>query len=242
MILCSGQSNMGGVAKIESLPEELKPVPANVLYFTAFDSTESPEPLKSFAEGRKFGSMPSFLHALSQARPKDRFIVLQDSVGGSALASWVPDYGPSELTSRPGKDGTSVKFDVGKNYRAMAKRLALLQKSYPEAKPLAFLWIQGEADKDRWASAYLENFQRLVANTRRDMKSQDVFVIIGEPGKMEDSVRQAFADYIKADPKSSFVATPGLVRGDGVHYDPKGYIELGQRLAKALEEYLAKHP
>jgi hypothetical protein len=185
--------------------------------------------------------MPSFVHALSQARPKDRFIVLHDSAGGSALASWVPDYGPPELTSRPGKSGTMVKFDLGKNYREMTKRLALLQKAYPEARPLAFLWLQGEADKDKWAQVYLENFKRLIANVRRDMKSPDVFVIIGEPGKMEDGVRQAFADYIKQDPKSAFVPTTGLQRGDNVHYDAKGYLELGRMFAKELGAYLAKH-
>jgi hypothetical protein len=241
LIIGSGQSNMGGVAKTKGLPDELKPMPANVLCFRPFDTTQPLEPMKSFDEIPKFGPMPSFLHELSQAHPTDRFIVLHDSVGGSSLASWVPDYGPAELSTRPGKDGSSVKLDLGKNYTAMAKRLAVLRKAYPEAKPLAFLWIQGESDSGKWAEAYLENFKRLVANIRRDAGAPDLFVIVAEPGKTEEVVRQAFRDYVQQDPQSALVPGQDLSKGQ-VHYDGPGYIELGRRLAKELEAYLAKKP
>jgi hypothetical protein len=239
LILCSGQSNMAGAAKVAELPEDLRPVPDNVLYFKTFDLTKPAEPLKSFAKSQRFGPVPSFLHDLSKARPTDRFIVLHYAVPGSELATWVPDYGPPELTSRPWKNGGTLKLNVGKCYRATTDRLAVLQKLYPEAKPLAFLWIQGESDKGKWAEVYLENFQRLVANVRRDMKSPDVFVIIGEPGSMEDGVRQAYDDYIKLDPRSGFAPTNGLGR-DGVHYKASAYLELGRRMAKELEALMAK--
>lgn len=242
LILCSGQSNMAGAAKVEELPEELKAVPSNVLYFRTFDLTKPPEPVKSFADGKRFGPVPSFLHELSKSRPLDRFIVLHHAVPGSELATWVADYGPPELTSRPWKNGGTYKFPLGKCYRSTTDRLVVLQKTYPEAKPLAFLWIQGESDKEKWAQAYLENFKRLITNVRRDMKSPDVFVIIGEPGRMDDAVRRAYADYLKLDPLSRFVPSEGLGRADGVHYEASAYLELGRRMGRELEAVMAKDP
>jgi len=237
LIICSGQSNMAGVAKIAELPEDLKAVPPNVICFQQPDAAKPLEPLTTFAGSQKFGPVPSFAHALATARPKDKFIILWDAVGGSSLMQWVPDYGPAELTVRVNKGGMTIHEKVGFLYQAFAPRLALVRKTYPDAKPLAFLWIQGESDKGPLAGAYLENFKRLVANVRRDTGAPDLFIIPGEPGLADAGVYEAFRTYVKGDRNS--VLVPGVdLSHNQMHYNAQGYIELGKRFAKALVAHL----
>ena len=233
LIICSGQSNMAGVGPAAELPEDLKPVPANVAYFKQPDPAKPLEPLTSFGDGPKFGPVPSFAHALSEARPKDKFIILLDAVGGSSLMQWVPDYGPAELTTRINKGGATIHEKVGVYFGPLAQRIALIRKTYPEAKPLAFLWIQGESDKGPLAGAYLENFKRLVTNVRRETSTPDLLVIAGEPGLADDAVYEAFRGFVKADKNSALVEGLDLSHKQ-LHYGAKGYVELGKRFAAAL--------
>ena len=237
LIICSGQSNMGGVAPIALMPEEMKAIPANVVFFKNPDLAKPLAPITTFADGPKFGPTPSFAHALADARPKDKFVILVDAVGGSMLMEWVPDYGPKELTTRVNKGGATIKMPVGNLYEPLPKRLEQIRQKYPEAEPFAFIWIQGESDQAPWAGAYLENFKRLVANIR-GITSPNLLVITSDPGKADPLVYEAFAQFAKDDKNSAHVPSRDLNPGNGLHYSPTAYIEIGKRLAATLVAHL----
>ena len=242
LIICSGQSNMAGVAPVSTMPEELKAVPANIIFYKNSDITKPLEPLASFADGPKYGPTPSFAHALAGARPKDRFIILLNAVGGSGLMEWVPDYGPEELTHRVNKAGADIKMKVGNLYAFVPKQIETLRQKYPDAKPLAFVWIQGESDQTPWAAAYLPNFKRLVANMRKVTATPELFVITADPGKAEPPVYEAFVQSAKDDKNSVHVATRDLNPGNGLHYGAPAYVEIGKRLAAAVAAHLKTNP
>ena len=184
LIICSGQSNMAWYAKIAELPDELKDVPANVVCFKQPDVTKPLEPLTTFADSPKFGPVPSFVHALSAARPKDKFIVLWDAVGGIVADAMGARLRPlrSHGVGEQGGMTPDRMQKVGISLRGIRAAARAGAQDYPGAKPLAFLWIQGESDKGRLADGYLENFKRLVANVRRDTGAPDLFIVPGEPG------------------------------------------------------------
>jgi lysophospholipase L1-like esterase len=242
LVICSGQSNMAGVAPVAQMPEELKAVPENIVYFKNSDLTKPLEPLTTFADGPKYGPTPSFARALAEARPKDRFIILLNAVGGSALLEWMPDYGPPELTSRVTKSGATVKMPVGRNYAFVPKQIELLRQKFPDAEPLAFVWIQGESDAAPWAAAYLENFKRLIANMRTLTTAPNLFVVTADPGTADAAVYEAFNQYAKDDINSVHVSTRDLNPGNGLHYSPTAYVEIGKRLAAAVTAHLPAGP
>ena len=235
LIICSGQSNMAGAAPISELPEKFKTVPANVILFQYTDPDKLVEPLApltTFANSPFFGPVPSFVHALGTARPKDKFIILFDAVGGSALMQWVPDYEPKKLTFFT-NNGTVWQQKAGLYYEPLSQRIALARKAYPNAKPLAFLWLQGESDKGPLAGVYLDNFQRLVTNLRRDCAAPDLLIIAGEPGLADDGVYKALYEFTKIEKNSALVKGRDLSHKQ-LHYDSKGYLELGKRFSTAL--------
>jgi hypothetical protein len=243
LIICSGQSNMGGVANTSKLPEELKGIPANIIYFKSPDITKPLEPLTSYADPTpNFGPVPSLAYTLGKARPNDRFIILLNAVGGSALCQWVPDWSPKEIIKRQTKTGKTIGLPIGDLYAPLPKRIEMIRQKYPEAVPLAFLWLQGESEYMPMATAYLENFKRLVANIRNVTASPSLLIVPADPGTAEPPVYEAFAQFIKDDKNSAFVPGRDLNPGNGLHYGAKAYVELGKRFAAAVLAQMPANP
>ncbi len=234
IIICSGQSNMAGVAKIEEMPDELRKMPSNIIYYCPDPKSADPgtiEPKKSFDEGRKkYGPVPRFAQEIAKANPKDKFIILHNAVGGSALSQWVPDYTPKEVAEK-------YKWGIGNLYKPLQAQIASIRKLHPEAKMLAFLWLQGETDAfDDTSAIYKDNLARLVTNVRKDCGSQEMLAVIAEPAKSSDGVFAGIAAYTKEDRNSVLVQTKDLSGGgrSNLHFNAKGYDELGKRFAKAI--------
>ncbi len=234
IVICSGQSNMAGVAKIEEMPDELRKMPSNVVYYCPDPKSADPsklEPLKSFDEGRKkYGPVPRFAVDIAKSHPKDKFIILHNAVGGSALSQWVPDYTPKEVAEK-------YKWGIGNLWKPLEAQIALIRKLHPEAKMLAFLWLQGETDSfDDTSAIYKDNLARLAANMRKACGSPEMLAIVAEPAKSSDGVFKAVADFTKEDRSSVLVQTKDLSGGgrSNLHFNAKGYDELGKRFAKAL--------
>lgn len=221
VIICSGQSNMFGVAASEKMPDDLRPVPANVIYYRQFNPAKITAE-KSFDGDKRYGPVPRFAHALAEARPKDRFIILHDSVGGSSLSQWLPEYQPKDPR---GKDGYL--------YKAMQPRLSAIHKAHPKAKPLAFLWLQGEADKGPAAPVYGENLAKLIANIRRDTGTKELLAVIAEPGLADQGVYDGIHAFVKSDKRAAVVETKALGKGQ-LHFNDKGYDEIGKMFAATL--------
>jgi len=130
-------------------------------------------------------------------------------------------------------NGTVWQQKAGLYYEPLSQRIALARKAYPNAKPLAFLWLQGESDKGPLAGVYLDNFQRLVTNLRRDCAAPDLLIIAGEPGLADDGVYKALYEFTKIEKNSALVKGRDLSHKQ-LHYDSKGYLELGKRFSTAL--------
>lgn len=234
IVICSGQSNMGGVAKVEEMPDELRKMPANVTYYCLDPKAADPsklEPMKSFDEGRKkYGPVPRFAIDIAKANPKDKFIILHNAVGGSALSQWVPDYAPKEVAEK-------YKWGIGNLYKPLEAQIASIRKLHPDAKMLAFLWLQGETDSfDDTSAIYKDNLARLVANVRKDCGNPEMLAVVAEPAKSSDGVFKGIADFTNEDKMSVLVQTKDISAGghSNLHFNAKGYDELGKRFAKAL--------
>lgn len=240
IIICSGQSNMAGVANSKDMPDELRTVPANILYYhcnaTVKDrEVDKMEPTKSFDDGpmdgpvpRMYGPIPRFAHLIAAARPNDRFIILLNAQGGTGLATWVPDYTPKEI---------AAKLPIGKFYNIMVPRIAALRKKYLNAKPLAFLWLQGEHERFNadWTAAYGDNLKRLTANMRRDTGNPELLTLIAEPGLTSEGVFDAIGKFTQEDKHSALIKTRDFNNGGkNLHFNAQGYDEIGKRYAAAL--------
>ena len=242
IIICSGQSNMTGAAPLNEMPDEVRPIPANVLYYESGHMAPDPakiEPMKRFdwtvggwgADTRRtYGPLPRLAHMVAAAHPRDRFIFYMEAVGGSALFQWVPDYTPKSIPEK-------FNLPIGIYYNANVPRIATLLKAYPKAKPLAFLWLQGESDTGVMAGVYYDNLKRLVAHMRKDTGNPDLLVIVAEPCQADEAVFEAIGKFTREDKHSALVPTRDLSGGGHktLHFYPgKPVDELGKRFAAAL--------
>lgn len=243
IIICSGQSNMNGAAPLQQMPNGLRSIPANVLYFEsgAIDpKTGKVDPMKTFdwttggwgnLTRSTYGPIPRFAHTIAGGHPNDRFILLLEAVGGSALCQWVPDYEPKELVDK-------VQLQRGQYYEENAPKIAALLKAYPKAKPLAFLWLQGESDQGAMAGVYLDNLKRLVAAMRRDTGNPELVAIVGEPCQADDKVFEAIDKFVQEDKNAVLVRTRDISGGGHktLHFYPGGPVDaVGRRFATAFE-------
>lgn len=229
LIVCSGQSNMAGVAVVAEMSEDVKSIPANVVYYH-WPDVKNFQPSKSFDDQKKFGPVPRFAHALAAARPDDRFIILHDAVGGSALAQWVTDYEPKDIAKR---------FKVGELYQAMLLRLAAVHKVHPKAKPLAFLWLQGESDAGPYAAPYGDNLKKLITSVRRDCGNPSMLALIAEPRQADAGVYDGIHKFVKEDKFAALIESKDIGRA-GLHFNAKGYDEIGKLFADSLARLMAE--
>jgi len=225
LVVCSGQSNMAGVAVVATMPDDVKPIPANIVYYHSTGGvTPLPAPSKSFDDQKKYGPVPRFAHALAAARPDDTFIVLHDAVGGSALAQWVTDYEPKDIAKR---------YKLGELYKAMLPRLAAVHKAHPKAKPLAFLWLQGESDSGPYAAPYGDNLKRLIAAVRRDCGNPSMLALIAQPSLADDGVFEGIDAFVKHDKFAALIESRNIANKQ-LHFSPKGYDQIGKLFADSL--------
>mmetsp|Transcript_94070 Transcript_94070/g.265666 ORF Transcript_94070/g.265666 Transcript_94070/m.265666 type:complete len:339 (-) Transcript_94070:48-1064(-) len=114
----------------------------------------------------------------------------------------------------------------------------------------ALVWVQGEADANEAADGrhYLENLEHFMPSLRKALDSPDLFLVIAQlapdlagcknrPGA--EGVLRAQSAFVEKEgtERAALVPTDGVTkREDRLHYDGKGYIDLGKRLASA---YLA---
>lgn len=121
--------------------------------------------------------------------------------------------------------------------------LARMLEAKSRGRIAGMVFLQGEADAKSEQSAALwgERFTELVANWREDLGDPNLPVVFmqlsGPPGP-----QQTHWDLVKAEqaainiPGVSMVITEDLPIDAGLHFDTSGYIELGRRLAVAMNE------
>lgn len=106
-----------------------------------------------------------------------------------------------------------------------------------------FLWLQGETDaiNEQDAAAYHDNFLRFVHAIRRDFGVSDLPIVAGliqdRSGLYAETVRQGTMQVAREVAMMATIETNDIEvhADDPVHYNTAGVLEVGDRLAKALQ-------
>jgi hypothetical protein len=177
----------------------------------------------------------SFTPTLRKTFPNDDVIVVKSAQGGQPIRRWYRGWkAPTgvDVKKAKGETGNGDLYDV------------LMSKVKGAGKgktidTITFVWMQGEADAQRGlAGIYEASLRGLIKQLRDDLKRPDVTVVIGRLSDFKngqagwDAVRAAQEKVVKEDPLAVLVDTDDLNGpSNALHYDKKGYEELGRRFA-----------
>lgn len=183
----------------------------------------------------------SFIPAVEKTFGKDHVIVIKDAQSGQPIRRWCKNWKPS---SGPAPEKTGDLYD-----RLMTKVKAAIQGQ--TIQTVTFVWMQGERDaREKHGDVYEESFKTLIAQLEKDLKRQDINVVIGRLSDFDMDnkrypdwtlVRDVQVKLAKDNPRIAWVDTDdlndkknktGTVRND-LHYSKEGYKILGQRFADA---------
>jgi hypothetical protein len=241
VIVLGGQSNMEGqatISEIDKLPadqsKDLKTELPNITFINAG------KPGK-IGEGLSFGPEVGFAHTLAAARPEQQFVLVKLGVGGTSMERW-------SASDAGGKRN-------GDLYRALVSSVHEAMRS-GNSKVVAILWMQGEADtrKQALADTYFASQQAMIAGMRKEFSAPDAPFIFGrinppatakviDPVTKQETPRYAALPTVRAAqeqvakeiPNTILIETDDLSkRFDHLHYDGKGQLELGKRMAEAF--------
>jgi hypothetical protein len=182
----------------------------------------------------------SFTPTLKKALVEDEVIVIKSAQGGQPIRRWYKAWKAPEDAEVKKAKGETVPGDL---YDVLLKKV---KEGIQDKKldTITFVWMQGESDAQRGpVNVYEASLRGLIKQLRDDLKRPDVRVVIGrlsdfkkgQPGW--DTVRSAQEKVVKEDPLAALVDTDDLNGANNdLHYNQKGYEELGRRFAtRALE-------
>lgn len=226
VFLFGGQSNMDGRASPKDLPEPYKHPQADVL----FSHNKHFGPLKP---NPGFGPELSFGRTVADAYPDDRFLMVKYAAGGTSLyEDWaVPDGNDYKRFLRRAGSALGRLKDAGHTYEVVG-----------------MVWVQGESDaaEGRTTEQYESDLKGFISAIRSKYGEELPFCfnrlgtnqtnLKGEPFAQISKAQERVAD---ADKNAHIVLVDDLGMKDGVHFDTRGTLELGKRLAQA---YLSSLP
>lgn len=144
------------------------------------------------------------------------------------------------------KRSNELPFGRGRLYGSSVNRV--VQQGYG-APIKGVLWYQGESDGGRSTLQYRTDLESLVANYRGDLGDPDLYFANVQLATYQfanlDSwlkIQEAQRQQAEADALTTIVAAADLTRNDDVHLDTPGYIEVGQRLGRAVLDGLYEIP
>ena len=171
---------------------------------------------------KKFGPEIGFGHAIAEAFPGKKILLIKSSKGGTSLKKdWDPENPKSlyaSLLSLTQKTLNSLK-DHGDTYTLHA-----------------FLWHQGESDVALPAEEYEKLFTAFAGKLRKDLAAPNLPIVLGEvyDNGNRDTVLTALRALTKSLPHTALASAKGLKTSDpGTHFDSASVITLGQRYAEA---------
>jgi hypothetical protein len=221
-----GQSNMVGKrCRAEELPAQLQQVNSYALFFQA--KTKS---WVAIAPGRTepsgFGPEIAFASVMAEQLGHSIGIIKHSRGGTNLHRQWNP-------------------ADEKSLFGELTKKVKAARAARP-IEVVGMLWVQGGADSKTklMANAYSANLKQLVTRSRVEFGTPEMAFLSGRiPAKSDKvkpfwkAVRQAQQD-LKMD-NYAWVNCDDITTGsDGIHYDAKGMVTLGQRQAKMMENLL----
>lgn len=242
--LLAGQSNMDGRGNVKDLTGPLekyaRPLPTVSIRFAAgglhrpYRENPGLEPLHPGCSGtpgkaggkppvNTFGPELGFGHAMAEALPGQRILLIKVAEGGTNLAS---DWNPK---------------DTGKLYAQFLKVVQATQEKIRTdggtCEICGLLWMQGESDAASSTEQYQTRLAELIAKLRADLKIKELPFLIGQvyDNGQRNTVIAAQKAVAKVIPATAFVEADGLQTFDkGTHYDAASQIELGKRFAREM--------
>jgi hypothetical protein len=236
VFLFAGQSNMVGHGNTRELPEDQSGEIENVFQFSG-------QKWQPYAPKGNFGPEHSFVREISAAWPGRKIGFIKVAAGGTSLLDWDPDWTQEKADITGGK-----KVSYYEKLTTMIKQ-AREQKDF---EIVGMIWMQGGRDTmfEKAAKAYEENFKNFIARIRADTGVAALPFIFGRtsyPGPdgglgghphlaLVQAAQEAVAD---EDKNTVMIRTKGLpTKGDNIHFNTEGQLELGRRLAKAYLKML----
>ncbi len=189
----------------------------------------------------------SFTPTVTKALAPDKAIVVKQAWGGQPIRRWYKKWTPPK-----GKKTAAGKQAWGDLYdRMMAAVKPAIEASRPDT--VTFVWMQGERDaRESLAEVYAASFKGMIAQLQADLNRTDINVVIGRISDFDNAnkryphwtrIRDIHVNLAKTDPRTEWVDTDDLNgKGNGLHYDKPGYVELGKRFAAKALALIAKAP
>lgn len=225
VLVLAGQSNMAGSGVSAELAPGDRAMPPNVTLLGANGESRP-------AAGPRFGPEVGVAAVVGGAMPERRLVLVKHAVGGTSMLAWSPAWD----STRAERTGNAA---AGPLYEQLMRAVGRLPAG-PAPEVGAVLWMQGERDAkfDEAAGSYYENLAGLIAAFRRDLGDPELPFLLGlinpPPGgfPFHETVRAAQRRAAREIPHVHLVETDGLSkRGDDLHYDTRGALELGRRFA-----------
>lgn len=219
----AGQSNMVGKrARAEELPKTYSGEQKNVLLF---DGKRWLPYRPGLGQPAGFGPEVSAAYELA-AKLGTPVGIIKHSVGGTNLAvQWNP----------------AAKKSL---YSTLKDKVAAAGKARP-IKVVGAFWMQGGADakSKEMAGAYADNLDKLIAAMRRDFDNPTLPFVAGRSGSSSTtppprypSLPEVRAAQEQVRKHYAWVDCDNLTRGpDKIHYDTPGLVDLGRRMAAAMQ-------
>lgn len=198
----------------------------------------------------RFGLELSFAQRLQDLFPGEKIALIKYSRGGTSIdslaagefGSWEPDYRGTTGVNQYDHFLTTVRQAMAAgDIDGDGKKDILL--------PAGIVWMQGESDAgytEAIAMGYYANLKRLMDLIRAAFRVDDLPVVLG---KISDSwndasgkvwqygelVQFAQEKYTRTDGHAAIVRSTRYYQySDPWHYDSKGYIDLGEKMADAM--------
>jgi len=189
----------------------------------------------------------SFTPTVTKALAPDKAIVVKQAWGGQPIRRWYKKWTPPK-----GKNIAAGKQPWGDLYDRM---MTAVSPAIKDRRPdtVTFVWMQGERDaRESLADVYSASFKGLIAQLQADLNRTDINVVIGRLSDFDNAnrryphwtrIRDIHVDLAETDPRTEWVDTDDLNgKGNGLHYDKPGYVELGKRFAEKALALIAKAP
>jgi len=187
----------------------------------------------------------AFTPAVQKAFGAENVIVVQHAQGGQPIYRWYKQW------KDPQGKGPAKAEELGDLYD---KLMGLVKEATAGEKiaTVSFFWMQGERDaKMEWAPVYEKSLRGLIMQVKRDLKREDVNVLIGRLSDFDmknekypqwTMVRDIQVKVAESTPRGVWIDTDDLNTGkarngkdyvDDLHYAAAGYAIFGKRMADA---------
>lgn len=227
LFILLGQSNMAGRASIEQ--KDTVPLPMVQILDDQGCFENAQNPLNRYSNIRKKISLqklgPGYTFAQKVSEElQDTIFIIVNARGGTPVERF-------------------MKNDSSGYYEKTILRIKQAMKKYPDLKPEAIIWHQGESNENDYES-YISHLKTLVEDYRKDLNAPQLPFIAGEIGRWNPRmahISKKIAMIPDSIPYTYLVSSQRLKHIDEFHFDSKSQRKLGKRFAKKYLETINKN-